>query len=44
MMSENFSKEKVRWHVRANMQTLTPKEVNGVMKKASFESLNDPFS
>ena len=36
-MSENFSKEKVTWHIRADMQTLAPKEVNVEMKKSSFE-------
>lgn len=34
-MSENFSKEKVTWHVRADMQTLTP--TNVAMEKSSFE-------
>ena len=34
-MSENFSKEKVTWHVRADMQTLT--QTNVAMEKSSFE-------
>ena len=38
-MSDNFSKEKVTWHLRADMQTLTSKEVNVAMKKSSFENL-----
>ena len=39
MMSENFSKEKVTWDVRADTRTLTPKEVNVAMRKPSFEKL-----
>ena len=44
-MSENFSKEKVICHVRANMQTLALKEViAGCNEKGKLRKTYDPFS